>query len=257
MSIEEDKAAFQSAEEARSKLRPGSEADSRRASNEENNGVEEKTEAPAKKSSKRRATDGGGESSMSAKRPRDSKLVRTSPALPVGAIEPFLVQKAATSSSKAPAATRATSERGKPPSGDEMVRIEHEPGCPLAGGVASIDMTQPGAFAKAICRCQVKNKAGLLTSSNTIVVRQAPEANIRTSHRPRRIEHTVCEYTSVIRLRAEVTERNRKGINEKLRNSTGTSGPCPGPALCCSRVRNCCWSTTAPFRGRRSTSSHC
>ena len=142
--------------------------------------MEETTEAPAKKSSKRRATDGGGESSMSAKRPRDSKLVRISPALPVGAIEPFLVQKAATSSSKAPAATRATSERGKPPSGDEMVRIEHEPGCPLAGGVASIDMTQPGAFAKAICRCQVKNKAGLLTSSNTIVVRQAPEENIRT-----------------------------------------------------------------------------
>jgi len=94
-SIDEDKATVQSAEEARTKLRPGSGVDSRRASNEENNGVEETTEAPVKQSSKRRATDGGGESSMAAKRPRDSKLVRTSPALPVGAIEPFLVQKAA------------------------------------------------------------------------------------------------------------------------------------------------------------------
>ena len=204
-------------EESRSKSKPGAEPQGNKPNNDENNGAEETAAPPAKKSKRVPDVSGAG-GQTAAKRPRDSKLVRTSPALPVGAIEPFLVQKAAAPAPGPSDAAGASGGRDRSSSGD-LTPIEHEPGCPLARG-ASVDMTQPGAFAKAICRCQVKNSAALPASSNPIVVRQAPDENVRTSRRPRRIEPTECEYDSVIRLRAEVTERNHRGINEKLRNST-------------------------------------
>ena len=216
----EDETVAPPAKGARSKSKPdsGAEPQGAKPDNEENNGAEETAAPPAKKPSKKRVPDGVAGGATAAKRPRDSKLVRTSPALPVGAIEPFLVQKAAAPAPGPSDAAGASGGRDRSSSGD-LTPIEHEPGCPLARG-ASVDMTQPGAFAKAICRCQVKNSAALPASSNPIVVRQAPDENVRTSRRPRRIEPTECEYDSVIRLRAEVTERNHRGINEKLRNST-------------------------------------
>lgn len=148
--------------------------------------------------------------STSSKRPYDpSRLVRTNRSLPVGALEPFLVEKEAKQSqSNVAASTSSTTV------------VKHKPGCPLANnpGQQQVDMSLPGAFASAICRCQVERSESLPPAPNNgIVVRNTPNITVP---RQKKITPTHCEYESIIKLRNEVTNLNHQSLNETLRGST-------------------------------------
>jgi len=161
-----------------------------------------------KNSSKKRssATD---VKSTSSKRPYDpSRLVRTNRSLPVGALEPFLVEKEAKQSKAAASTSSSTTV------------IKHKPGCPLANnpGQQQVDMSLPGAFASAICRCQVERSESLPPAPNNgIVVRNTPNVTVP---RQKKITPIHCEYESIIKLRNEVTNLNHQSLNETLRGST-------------------------------------
>ena len=173
---------------------------------------EDESTGPAKEtsnSSKKRSSTTDVKSTSS-KRPYDpSRLVRTNRSLPVGALEPFLVEKEVKQSqSKVSASTSSTTV------------IKHKPGCPLANnpGKQQVDMSMPGAFASAICRCQVERSESLPPAQNNdIVVRNTPNVTVP---RQKKITPTHCEYESIIKLRNEVTNLNHQSLNETLRGST-------------------------------------
>eukprot|EP00956_Cyclotella_meneghiniana_P041347 scaffold223602_cov22-Cyclotella_meneghiniana.AAC.1 len=134
-----------------------------------------------------------------------SRLVRTNRAALTGALEPFLVKK--DSSSTNLSQTNAIDESKQP--------FRHEPECPLFNQ-PPVDMSLPGAFATAICRCQVHKADNLPPVSNGITVRSNPTNGIR----PKKVTPTECIYTSVIELRDEVSLQNHQPFNETLRAST-------------------------------------
>ena len=137
------------------------------------------------------------------KKPYDpSRLVRTNRAALAGALEPFLVKK-----------DHPENNSGHDES--TMQQIRHEPECPLATQSAP-DMNLPGAFAKAICRCQVQRGDNLPPVANGITVRTS-QTNIV---RPKRVTPTDCDYDSVKELRSAVSINNHQSLNETLRAST-------------------------------------
>ena len=166
------------------------------------------TAKEANNSSKKRSSTSDVKSTSS-KRPYDpSRLVRTNRSLPVGALEPFLVEKEVKQSqSKISASTSSTTV------------VKHKPGCPLANNPGQqVDMSLPGAFASAICRCQVERSETLPPAPNNgIVVRNTPNVTVP---RQKKITPIHCEYESIIKLRNEVTNLNHQGLNETLRGST-------------------------------------
>jgi DNA mismatch repair ATPase MutL len=149
----------------------------------------------------------------STKRPYDpSRLIRTNRSLPVGALEPFLVQ----TQSKSSGASSDAGESMNP----VMDAISHKPGCPLANNPSGqhVDMSMPGAFALAICRCQVERAESLPPASDGFVVRN--DSNATTVVRPKKITPTQCDYESIRILREEISYFNHQGLNESLRGST-------------------------------------
>ena len=77
-------------------------------------------------------------------------------------------------------------------------------------------MSLPGAFATAICRCQVERAETLPPAPNGVVVRKDASAKVV---RPKKIAPTPCEYESITNLREEIANLNHQGTNEMLRES--------------------------------------
>lgn len=184
--------------------------------NEPDSMKEQKSETKTpKKRSAAAANASNTKSNPSAKRAYDpSRLVRTNRTLPVGALEPFLVQKEAKGSSSEKAGQSSNEANVADSTG-----VKHKPGCPIAG--QQVDMTKPGAFALAMCRCQVERSESLPqppAPNNGIVVRN--NTNV-TVPRQKKITPTDCEYESISNLRDEITNLNHhQGLNETLRGST-------------------------------------
>jgi DNA mismatch repair protein MLH1 len=150
---------------------------------------------------KRQLDSGASIKPPTAKKPYDpSRLVRTNRAALAGALEPFLVKKNTNSDDD---------------STEKMRPIRHEPECPLAGQ-STPDMNMPGAFAKAICRCQIHRGENLPPIANGVTVR----SNQTNIVRPKKVTPTECEYDSIIELRTDVSSRNHQSLNETLRGSS-------------------------------------
>ncbi|KAL3806421.1 hypothetical protein ACHAXA_002667 [Cyclostephanos tholiformis] len=149
-----------------------------------------------------------------------SRLVRTSRAFPVGALEPFLVQRETKDSDGG----RNVSSPGDIPSQTNQVMtttIKHKPGCPSYASYTSgqqVDMSLPGAFAFAICRCQIERSESLPPVTNNFEVMNP--INDNTIVRPRKITPTQCNYESIGNLRDDFVNLNHRGLNEMLRGST-------------------------------------
>jgi len=174
----------------------------------------------AKKTPKKRAAADENKSSQSStKKPfyDPSRLVRTNRSLPVGALEPFLVQKETKASSGGKASAKAVTS-SKPTNAVPPTTVKHKPGCPLANNLSGqqVDMTMPGAFASAICRCQIERAESLPPAPNHGIVLR----NNATTVRPKKIIPTPCDYESVTDLRKEITNQNHQSLNEMLRGST-------------------------------------
>ncbi|KAL7487865.1 hypothetical protein ACHAW6_013431 [Cyclotella cf. meneghiniana] len=143
---------------------------------------------------------------LSAKKTCDpSRLVRTNRAALAGALEPFLVKKESKETGLSDVSSTTNSAES----------ILHVAGCPLASQTAP-DMTVPGAFATAICRCQVRGGDSLPPISNPITVMSSPLNIVR----PKKVTPTDCDYNSITKLRADISARNHQGLNETLRGST-------------------------------------
>lgn len=151
-------------------------------------------------SGKKRAANENAPTS-SAKRQMDpSRLVRTTKAAPAGALEPFLTPKYLTPpNSDSPEDTSDSSTPGQD--------VEHQPDCEFFKSSPKIDMSVPGAFANAICRCQV---------SSNVVVRKRRQVMVR----PKRVVPTECSYKSIQSLRSRVAKVSDKKLAKKLRDST-------------------------------------
>lgn len=176
-----------------------------------------------KKTPMKRSADELKPVSTATKRPYydPSRLVRTSRALPVGALEPFLVQKEPKAGSEKKAANPSALPLNATAT-DSTTMVKHKPGCPLANNDSSegekVDMSMPGAFASAICRCQVERSETLPPAQNNgIVVRANANNNVI---RPKKITPTPCDYESICHLREEITNQNHQSLNETLRGST-------------------------------------
>ena len=162
------------------------------------------------KTPRKRSAEASKNSSTAKKLYDPSRLVRTNRAAPAGAMEAFLYKKETVAAS------------GKSSEGSDTVlpttneqTIQHEPGCPQYGN-AQIDLSVPGAFASAICRCQVQRSETLPPASNGVVVR----GNVNNKVIPKKIIPTVCDYESICNLRNEITNQNHQELNETLRGST-------------------------------------
>jgi DNA mismatch repair protein MLH1 len=130
----------------------------------------------------------------------------------VGALEPFLVQKEA----RAGSSSEKASDQAD---GNTVTIVQHKVGCPLAGNASgNVDMSMPGAFASAICRCQVERAESLPPAPNGIVVRN--DNNSNNIVRPKKITPTKCDYESISNLREDITNLNHQSLNETLRGST-------------------------------------
>lgn len=172
-------------------------------SNPDNDIVVDGEQVPKGKAKRKLDSDISSQS-VQAKKPYDpSRLVRTNRAALAGALEPFLVKKI--DPENISSAANAESKQ----------QFRHEPECPLANQSAP-DMNLPGAFAAAICRCQVKGGDNLPPVGTDITVRSS-QTNIV---RPKRVMPTDCEYDSIKELRAEVSDQNHQSLNETLRAST-------------------------------------
>ena len=144
---------------------------------------------------------------VSTKRPYDpSRLVRTNRAALAGALEPFLTKKDSI------AKLSAEEDSGSAKANQSII---HKPECRLSKQ-STPDMTVPGAFATAICRCQVRGESDLPSVSNEMIVRTNPTNVIR----PKRVTPTECDYNSIIQLRNEIFSKNHQSLNETLRGST-------------------------------------
>eukprot|EP00985_Skeletonema_marinoi_P027819 scaffold23370_cov139-Skeletonema_marinoi.AAC.12 len=149
-------------------------------------------------------------STSTAKKPYDpSRLVRTNRAAPAGAMEAFLYKKETVAASG-----KIEGSDPVPPTANVQT-IRHEPGCPQYGK-ALMDLSIPGAFASAICRCQVQRSETLPPASNSVVVRGAVNNKVI----PKKIIPSKCDYESICNLRNEISNQNHQELNETLRGST-------------------------------------
>ncbi|KAL7494598.1 hypothetical protein ACHAWT_006577 [Skeletonema menzelii] len=153
----------------------------------------------------------GSKSSSTAKKPYDpSRLVRTNRAAPAGAMEAFLYKK----ETVVPSGKSSEESDMVLPTANEQT-IRHDPDCPQYGKTR-IDLSVPGAFASAICRCQVKQSETLPPASNGVVVR----GSVNNKVIPKKIIPSKCDYESICNLRNEITNQNHQELNETLRGST-------------------------------------
>ena len=143
------------------------------------------------------------------KRYDPSRLVRTNHAALAGALEPFLVKKNSVVNADSTINNNTDDIKADQP-------VRHQPECPLSSQTAP-DMSMPGAFATAICRCQVKQSDNLPSVSTGITVRNNPANNVI---RPKKITPTECDYSSISELRANIHMRNHQSLNETLRGSS-------------------------------------
>jgi DNA mismatch repair protein MLH1 len=155
----------------------------------------------------KRKLDSTTDKPLSTKKPYDpSRLVRTNRAALAGALEPFLVKKDVMTESEAKSSKNNAQLHGS---------FVHEDGCSLANKSAP-DLSLPGAFATAICRCQIQGAESLPRPSNPFTVRNNPVTIIR----PKKVTRTECDYKSITTLRNDVSARNHQSLNESLRQST-------------------------------------
>lgn len=136
-------------------------------------------------------------------------LVRTRGITPHGALEPFLVKtrKNYTEERKENSNISSSSRVTK---NDSILVVKHSPDCEFFGnGTGTIDMTKPGAFATAICRCQVQRSDSLppLQQSN----QQQPFIV------PKKISPTECSYTSIETLRTNINLESHEDLTSKIR----------------------------------------
>lgn len=165
---------------------------------------------PAEKTPRKRSAE-GSKSTSTAKKPYDpSRLVRTNRAAPAGAMDAFVYKK----KTVAPSGKSSEESETVLPTANKQ-RIQHEPGCPQYG-ISQVDLSVPGAFASAICRCQVQNSESLPPASNGFVVR----APVNNKVIPKKITPSKCDYESICNLRNEITKQNHQELNETLRGST-------------------------------------
>jgi DNA mismatch repair ATPase MutL len=182
-----------------------------------------------------------------------SKMVRAQRSSQVGALEPFLVpaqpsasqrivyaqtsMRASSSSSSASsylsAAASAGGAENESPNGVPFSKeLVHNPSCPLAASSSSsssalesqsIDMTQPGAFAKLAALCDCRRKQQVQQQQNTLAAESSDATVIRLVRsaivRPRRVAPTECRYTSVLQLRDRIRKRTSQVLLGKLRSS--------------------------------------
>ena len=145
-----------------------------------------------------------------AKKPYDpSRLVRTNRAAPAGALEAFLYKKETVNKNE------KCTEESEPKMQENEQTIQHESQCPHYGK-KQLDLSVPGAFASAICRCQVQRSELLPPASNNVVVRN----NLNSKVVLKKIIPTECNYDSICNLRNEITSHNHQELNETLRAST-------------------------------------
>ncbi|KAL7466193.1 hypothetical protein ACHAXS_006481 [Conticribra weissflogii] len=173
---------------------------------------------------KKRSAENENQCPSSAKKPYDpSRLVRTSRAAPVGALEPFLVKKHSFSQNSAELISQdSDSDRNTHECGPER-KTRHKEGCEFAKkSIGEVDMTVPGAFTSAICRCQVRNadKLPVIANNNDKEILNTPVKEEGAIIRPKKITPTRCDYESISKLRKEIFAQNHQGFNETLRGST-------------------------------------
>jgi DNA mismatch repair protein MLH1 len=156
--------------------------------------------------------------SLSAQRKKvpPSKLIRTSGATPVGAIEPFLVptQSKSVSSSKSQSQSQSSSKNSTPTSSQDSITATaiHVTTCPLSNASQSttdslIDFSQPGAFAAALrCNCppdDIRRK---------VMIKEPPV-------RPKRVTPTKCTYSSIASLRKSVNKQTSTDLAKDFRDA--------------------------------------
>jgi DNA mismatch repair ATPase MutL len=162
--------------------------------------MDENEDIPRSKAKRKLDSDASSKPVKTKKPYEPSRLVRTNRAAMAGALEPFLVKKNSEVSSD---------------NVDGVWPVRHEPECQLANQSAP-DMNLPGAFATAICRCQVQRGENLPPVANGITIRSNPTNVVR----PKKITPTECEYDSINELRTDVSSRNHQSLNESLRGSS-------------------------------------
>jgi DNA mismatch repair ATPase MutL len=154
-----------------------------------------------------------------------SQLIRTSGATPVGAIEPFLVstQTTATQQSQSQASTQSSSAsspsttvtspsqtqtQGTP---SPIIKAQqHKTECPTLSQPV-VDMSQPGAFASLITRCDCPTPS--------IDDLQKPMFLRKPVVRPKRVIPTKCSYASVVSLRKRVNKKASTDLAKHLRDA--------------------------------------
>eukprot|EP00934_Nitzschia_sp_Nitz4_P007464 Nitzschia sp. Nitz4//scaffold25_size161228//152328//154790//NITZ4_002457-RA/size161228-processed-gene-0.199-mRNA-1//-1//CDS//3329544667//7454//frame0 len=130
-----------------------------------------------------------------------SRLIRTSKAAPVGAIEPFIV-RTSREDAKMPARSSSSVANNEPVQGSVEDEVQHKPDCPQAS--QNIDLTQPGAFAKP-CTCAPPRDPNVLVQ--------------RIGIRPKRVVPTQCDYASIHSLRRRVNKHTDAGLAKRLREA--------------------------------------
>jgi len=173
---------------------------------------------------RKRPAEKNNERPSTAKKPYDpSRLVRTSRAAPAGALEPFLVKKQSFSQSSAELIGQESGLAGKIRESGTERKIQHREGCEFANKSKQVDMTVPGAFASAICRCQVENSDQLPMMTSYNHAREVRNNDVKDDSaviRPKKISPTRCDYESISNLRKEIFAQNHQRFNETLRGST-------------------------------------
>ncbi|CAB9529799.1 protein MutL [Seminavis robusta] len=179
-------------------------------------------------------------SSMTQPRIYSHNKIRTSKAAPAGALEPFLVRNVKPA---AVSGTPSTAASTPPPSSlssqystttstsnsiGESSQVTqqtpqdpslHRGTCPFASGSSSVDMSQPGAFARASqqCTCRAeKMQEEMASQSQPPSVYLTPQQQVV---RPTVVVPTKCDLGSVRKLRRQVQKRMDADLQKKLRKS--------------------------------------
>jgi len=138
----------------------------------------------------------------SAKKLPPSQLIRTSKATQSGALEPFLVSTQPVNSTQESGDQESTTDT---PQSKRKEPMSHEPSCPMA----SLDLTQPGAFAIR-CTCRPSSTEHVL--GPTVLVK-------RPTIRPKRVVPTTCEYSSIGSLRRRINKHLDQSVATDLREA--------------------------------------
>jgi DNA mismatch repair protein MutL len=156
-----------------------------------------------------------------------TRLVRTNSAAKSGALEPYLFQRSSTDTTADDANVDAQNENGRTKSKTSSSLspfqsfAQHDSDCEMALALSNtnkssiaVDMSTPGAFAAAICRCQV-NKGGVMVTR-----RRPKDSSLSLFARPQKIVPSPCSYSSIHNLRRQVLANKDADLMATLRDSS-------------------------------------